>query len=212
MFVPLPTCLLLFFAFRAWNTEMLCSSFRMAARVATTCQSFKYGSLSYLLSEAAIFCGVCVQLFQTPPPPYPVLFRLFFFLLPFSYHQMDYYVRTSRCKAAKCKHIDFIDEVAYSREQVRCWCWCWCFFHFDDAVAVAVAVLDVVATTTAAAVECCCCCPVVVGGGGIVCGCRLDTRKRIWPTTQKKIITKYTPTQVRFVTVRKASQFCISTS
>lgn len=33
--------------------------------------------------------------------------------------QMDYYVRTPSCKAAKSKHIDFIDDVAYSREQVR---------------------------------------------------------------------------------------------
>ncbi|CAM9974473.1 unnamed protein product [Ectocarpus sp. 6 AP-2014] len=31
--------------------------------------------------------------------------------------QMDYWVRTPNCKAAKSKHIDFIDDVAYSREQ-----------------------------------------------------------------------------------------------
>eukprot|EP00903_Cladosiphon_okamuranus_P016379 g15104.t2 len=31
--------------------------------------------------------------------------------------QMEYYVRTPACKAAKTKHIDFIDDVAYSREQ-----------------------------------------------------------------------------------------------
>lgn len=35
------------------------------------------------------------------------------------FRQMDYYVRTPGCKAAKSKHIDFIDDVAYSREQVR---------------------------------------------------------------------------------------------
>lgn len=51
-----------------------------------------------------------VALPHLPLPPLPILAACM--------HQMDYWVRTSNCKAAKSKHIDFIDDVAYSREQV----------------------------------------------------------------------------------------------
>lgn len=33
--------------------------------------------------------------------------------------QMEYWVRTPECKEAKANHMDYIDRVAYSREQVR---------------------------------------------------------------------------------------------
>lgn len=32
---------------------------------------------------------------------------------------MDYWVRTAGCKQAKSKHIEYIDNATYSREQVR---------------------------------------------------------------------------------------------
>lgn len=38
--------------------------------------------------------------------------------------QMEYWVRTPECKEAKARHMDYIDRVAYSREQV-----CWILFQ-----------------------------------------------------------------------------------
>ncbi|CAM9115535.1 unnamed protein product [Ectocarpus sp. 12 AP-2014] len=59
-------------------------------------------------SRSGVECARCLEWCRssrTPKTPIPRT-------LP-----MDYWVRTPNCKAAKSKHIDFIDDVAYSREQ-----------------------------------------------------------------------------------------------
>lgn len=48
----------------------------------------------------------------------PIVSLVLNFILA-NFPQMEYWVRTPECKAAKSKHIEFIDRVAYSREQVR---------------------------------------------------------------------------------------------
>ncbi|CAB1117091.1 unnamed protein product [Ectocarpus sp. CCAP 1310/34] len=59
-------------------------------------------------SRSGVECARCLEWCRssrTPKTPIPRT-------LP-----MEYWVRTPNCKAAKSKHIDFIDDVAYSREQ-----------------------------------------------------------------------------------------------
>ncbi|CAN0019422.1 unnamed protein product [Ectocarpus fasciculatus] len=59
-------------------------------------------------SRSGVECARCLEWCRSSRTPKTPIARTL---------QMDYWVRTSNCKAAKTEHIDFIDDVAYSREQ-----------------------------------------------------------------------------------------------
>lgn len=96
----------------------------------------------YCLNVVVACCPVLLlRLYVTWHRSSPVLLEcaghlLYCCVLP----QMDYWVRTAGCKQAKSKHIEYIDNATYSREQVRSvrcgvvgWCskcvmWCCLIF------------------------------------------------------------------------------------